>query len=186
MKLETFCPLFPGFYGTVFESDESNEIYSYNQENDTDLNYDDFEWDYEDYYDRVASAFVESFEREFNDILPVSITFQKVVSPKYYNFANDTIDIEVEVNLPKLLQLVENNKDNLREYFKQNYTSRSGFISHHSSNIDDWCDPDYIIENPGHRVGALMEALSVLYMNVDDIIYWADSEMYINYEVKEK
>lgn len=187
MKFKTFCPLFPGFYGTIYEADESNEIYSYNQENGTDLNYDDFEWDYEDYQDRIARAFVESFEREFKSVVPdVEITFENVVSPKYYNFANDSINIEVEMNFLKFMTMVGHNKENIREYIREKYTSRSGFISHHSNDVEDWCNPDYIMEKPEHRIGALMEALATHHMDYDDTLYWADSEMWINYEVKEK
>ncbi len=41
-KYETFCPLFPGFYGTVFEYDnEDSDIECYNEENKTYLGYDD-------------------------------------------------------------------------------------------------------------------------------------------------
>ena len=186
MKIETFCPLFPGFCNTMFEPCEDNEIYSHNQEHDTDLSYDDFNWDYDDYQDRVASAFVESFEREFKDIVPgVDIKFQNVVSPKEYNFRNDSINIEVNMNFLDFMLIVNNNKENIRDYIRQNYTSRDGFISWHSNDVEDWCNPDYIMEKPEHRIGALMEALAQHYIEFDDIIYWADSEMWISYTVKE-
>lgn len=186
MKIETDCPLFPGFYNTMFEPSEENEIYSHNQEHDTDLSYDDFTWDYDDYQERVASAFVSSFEREFKDIMPgIDIKFQKVVSPKEYNFRNDSINIEVNMNFNNFMEIVNENKENIRDYIRQNYTSRDGFISFHSNVVEDWCNPDYIMENLDHRVGALMEALAHHYIDVDDTIYWADSEMWINYTVKE-
>lgn len=186
MKIETFCPLFPGFYNTIFEPCEENEIYSHNQEHGTDLSYDDFEWDYEDYQDRVASAFVESFEREFKDIMPgIDIKFQKVVSPKEYNFRNDSINIEVNMNFADFMAVVNENKENIADYIRQNYTSRDGFISWHSNDVEDWCNPEYIQENLEHRIGALMEALAHAHLDTDDIIYWAESEMWINYTVKE-
>jgi hypothetical protein len=185
MKIETFCPLFPGFYNTVFEPCEENEIYSHNQEHGTDLCYDDFEWDYPDYEERVASAFVERFEREFKDIMPVDIKFQRVVSPKEYNFRNDSINIEVDMDFDKFMQVVNDNKESIREYIHEQYTSRDGFISWHSNDVEDWCNPEYIKENFEHRVGALMEALAHVHLDTDDIIYWADSEMWINYTVKE-
>lgn len=186
MKFETFCPLFPGFYNTIFEPCEDNEIYNHNQENDTDLSYDDFNWDYDDYRERVASAFVESFEREFKDVVPdVQINFQSVVGPKEYNFSNDSINIEVEMNFLKFMTMVGHNKENIREYIRDKYTSRSGFISWHSNDVDDWCNPDYVMEKPEHRIGALMEALAAHHLDTDDHIYWADSEMWINYTLKE-
>lgn len=52
---ETYCPLFPGFYGTEFEYDnEDSDIEYYNEENKTDLKWDDFSWNYADYHSRVS------------------------------------------------------------------------------------------------------------------------------------
>ncbi len=184
MKIETFCPLFPGFYNTHLEPSEDLEVYSYNQEHDTDLNYDDFDWYYEDYRERVAKAFVECFERNFQDVMPAEINYQSISSPTYYNFSNDTINIEVDLDFPRFMEIVNEKKEEIREYILQNYTSRDGFMSYHSNNVDDWCDPEYVLEFIQHRVGALMEALSSLYIDKDDIIYWADSESYIHYTVK--
>lgn len=184
MKIETFCPLFPGFYNTHLEPSEDLEVYSYNQEHDTDLNYDDFDWHYEDYRERVAKAFVECFERNFQDVMPAEINYQSISSPAYYNFSNDTINIEVDLDFPRFMEIVNEKKEEIREYILQNYTSRDGFMSYHSNNVDDWCDPEYVLEFIQHRVGALMEALSSLYIDKDDIIYWADSESYIHYTVK--
>lgn len=184
MKIETFCPLFPGFYNTHLEPCEDLEVYSYNQEHDTDLNYDDFDWHYEDYRERVAKAFVECFERNFQDVMPAEINYQSISSPAYYNFSNDTINIEVDLDFDRFMEIVNEKKEEIREYILEHYTSRDGFISHHSNNVDVWCDPEYVMEFIQHRVGALMEALSSLYIEKDDIIYWADSESYIHYTVK--
>lgn len=184
MKIETYCPLFPGFYNTVFEPCEDNEIYSYNQDNDKNLSYDDFQWDYDDYKKRVATAFVEDFEREFQEIMPVEIKYQSISSPAYYNFSNDSINIEVDLDFPRFMEIVNKNKENIRKYILENYTSRDGFNSFHSNNVDDWCDPEYVLEFIQHRVGALMEALYHYHLNMEDVIYWANSEMYIHYEVK--
>ena len=185
MKIETFCPLFPGFYGTIFEPSEENEIQFWNQENGTDLSYDDFEFDYDDYRDRVARAFVNSFESNFQDIIPSDIKYQSISSPQYYNFSNDSINIEVEFDFARFMKIVNENKENIREYIRENYTSRDGFNSFHSNNVEDWCDKEYVLENESHRVGALMEALLLTIIDQDDINYWAESEMfYIDYKVK--
>jgi hypothetical protein len=186
MKIETHCPLFPGFYNTYLEPNEENEIYSHNQEYNTDLSYDDFEWDYKDYQERTASAFVESFEREFQDIFPVEIKYQNISSPQYYNFSNDSINIEVDLDFDKFMEVVNENKENIKEYILEHYTSRDGFMSFHNNNVDVWCDSEYIMEDKEHRVGALMEALASHFMDMDDIIYWTDSEGYISYTLKEK
>ena len=103
-KYNTFCPLFPGFYGTVFEYDnEGQDIESYNEEFGSIFDYEDFTFDYADYRTRVSKAFVNRLETELNSILPVKIEFQELYSPKEYNFSNDAINVSVELNLNVLL-----------------------------------------------------------------------------------
>lgn len=184
MKIETFCPLFPGFYNTIFEPCEDDEIYSFNQENDKNLCYDDFRWDYDDYRRRLATTFVESFESEFQEIIPAEIKYQSISSPAYYNFSNDSINIEVELDFPRFMEIVNEKKEDIREYILVNYTSRDGFNSFHSNNVDVWCDPEYVLEFIQHRVGALMEALMLTLIDYDKTIYWAEGERYIHYAVK--
>lgn len=186
MKYNTWCPLFPGFYGTLFEPDESNEIYSYNQENNTDLDYDDFEWHYGEYRERVSKAFVNRVERELNDFLPVKIKYESLHSPREYNFTNDSINVEIKCSLHKLIGLIKERRENATLYFENRFTSRSGFISFHSPDIDQWLQIAYIKENLSFRVGALLECLLWCEIDTDDIMYWADGEGYLEYTVKDE
>jgi hypothetical protein len=181
-SFETFAPLFPGFYGTVFEYDgEGEDIDFYNEENGTDLDYDDFNWNYRDYHERVCKAFVNRLETELKQFLPITIEFQELRSPREYNFANDSINVKVDLNLPELIKLIGDRKEAATQYFKDKYTSCSGFISFHSNDVNDWLDIKYILENPEHRVGALLDCLCAIEIENDDIIYWCDSEYYIDF-----
>lgn len=187
MKYETFAPLFPGFYGTGFEYDrESEDIEYYNEENKTDLSYDDFEWDYSEYHNRVAKSFINRLESELRQFLPIKIGFQRISSPKEYNFANDSIYIAVSLSLPRLIGLIKDKKEEAAQYFKDKYTSCSGFISFHSPNIENWLNKKYILEKPEHRIGALLDCLCSIEIDRDDIIYWCDSEFYIDFAPKEE
>lgn len=179
---ETFAPLFTGFYGTIFEYDnEDYDIESYNEEHGTNLNWDDFTWEYEDYHNRVGKAFVNRLESELSQFLPIKITFQEISSPKYYNFSNDSINIKVEVNLNQLINLIEDRKEDAAKYFKDKYTSCSGFISFHSNDVDDWINKAYILERPEHRIGALLDCLCSIEIDPDGIIYWTDGENYVDF-----
>jgi len=183
---ETYCPLFPGFYGTVFEySGEESDIEYYNEENGTDLKWDDFNWDYAEYHKRVAKSFVNRCERELNYLLPVKMEFEELVSPKEYNFSNDSINVTVELNLGQLLGIIKERLSEAREYFKARYTSCSGFISFHSPHIEDWLKMSYILQDPKHRVGSLLECLAQMEITDDDVTYWADGEQYIDFYPKE-
>lgn len=185
-KFQTFAPLFPGFYGSHFEYDnEEQDIESYNEEHKTNLNWDDFNWDYAEYNNRVAKAFVNRLERELKQFIDLTIEFEELYSPKEYNFSNDSINVAIELDLWELLKLIEAKKGDAEIYFKDRYTSCSGFISFHSNQIDKWLDPEYILEDTKHRVGALLGCLCHLEIEQDDIIYWTDSEMYIDFSPKE-
>lgn len=187
MKYDTFCPLFPGFYNTVFEYNrESEDIEYYNEENGTNLDYDDFNWDYKGYEERAAKSFIGNLESELTHLLPIKIDFQDIYSPKEYNFRNDSINISVDINLDDLIQLVKDRYEESEKYFKDKYTSCSGFISFHSNDIDDWINKDYIIENTAHRVGALLDCLATIEINQDNVIYWADEAMYLDFWPKDQ
>ena len=185
MKYNTFCPLFPGFYNTTFEYyNEEDDINNYNEEHGTKLSYDDFEWNYKDYEDRTGRAFVSKVESELKQFLPIGIEFQQISSPKEYNFTNDSIYISVNLSLDKLIKLIKDRKESAATYFKETYTSCSGFISFHSSNISDWLNKGYILENPDHRIGALLSCLCSIEIDADDIIYWAEGEGYMDFTPK--
>lgn len=186
MKYETFCPLFPGFYNTVFQYDgEDSDIQYYNEENGTDLGYDDFKWDYKDYQNRVGKAFCSRLESELKQFLPIKIQFQSISSPREYNFTNDSIYVAASLSLDKLIKLIRDRSKEAAAYFRNTYTSRSGFISHHSNSLYDWMNKAYILEKPEHRIGALLDCLCSIEIDQDNIIYWADSETgYISFEAK--
>jgi len=186
-KYETYCPLFPGFYNSVLQySNEENDIEYYNDENGTNYDYDDFEWDYKEYEKRVSKSFVNRLEFELNTFINVKINFQEIISPKEYNFTTDSVNVEIKVNLKELIGLISDRKELATKYFKDKYTSCSGFISFHSNDIDDWLNIAYIKENEGHRVGSLLECLATLEIDEDSVTYWADDETgYINYNIKE-
>jgi len=183
MKFNTWCPLFPGFYNTVFEyTNESEDIDHYNEEHGTNLEYSDFRWDIKEYEERVGKAFVTRIESELKKYIPITIEFQGISSPKEYNFTNDSINISVDIDIDKLIELIKERESDARQYFKSAYTSRSGFVSFHSNDFTDWVNKEYILEIPEHRIGALLDCLCNNEIDTDNTIYWADSETeYMNY-----
>jgi len=186
MKYNTFCPLFTGFYNTIFQYDgEDEDIRYYNEENGTNYDYDDFSWDYKDYENRISKAFVNRLEKELKDYLPIKMKFQELVSPKEYNFSNDSINIEVSLSLKRLIKLIKENKDEAESYFLEKYTSCSGFISFHSNDVNDWLKESYILEKPEHRVGALLDCLCSIKIDDNDTYEWVTDEMYISFEPNE-
>src|SRR5690625_3533994 len=57
------------------------------------------------------------------------------------------------------------------EYVKENYTSRSGFISYHSNEVDEWFD--YIIDYDNldddlHKLGAILDFICQHVLEMDE------------------
>ena len=113
MRIETYLPMFPGFYGTIFEGDnEDDEISDINSQRKDkgmpEITYEDCEWNYPEYHVTVSEEVTESIQNKLKEVLECRIIFhyQKLVSPKEYNFGNDAVDIEVFMNnLAKLTYL---------------------------------------------------------------------------------
>lgn len=173
--IETFLPVFTGFYNTIFESDDSSVIHSYNQENGTNFEYDDFHWDYSDYYNQTAKNCCKAIEKLLKEKNIVqSIEFQKVVSPKYYNFSNDSINIEVKINIDILIFFIESNKKAFDTYIKDNYSSCDGFTSFHSNDGDMWLKSlmNDDLDKPEHKFGAILDFVCKTLIDEKDSQYW--------------
>lgn len=162
LSIKTFLPVFNGFYGTLFEyNGEEYDIMNYNQEHGTDLDWEDFDFDYEEYNNRVAEACCGEIENELSDF-GISIKFENIVSPRQYNFSNDSINVTMELTLAnynKLLKYLEDNFEAFEEYIVSKYTSRSGFISHHSNSGQVWMDAlkQLNVNQLEHKFGAILE-----------------------------
>lgn len=178
--IETFLPVFPGFYNTLFESDDSTVIESYNQENGTNFDYDNFDWDYSDYYNQTAKnccKVIEKLLKEKNIVQ--SIEFQRVVSPQYYNFSNDLINIEAKINVDILIFFIESNKESFDRYVKENYTSCDGFTSFHSNDGEKWlkslinCD----LDKPEHKFGAMLNFVCEMLIDDENKQMWLYCEL---------
>ena len=70
MRVQTFLPVFNGFYNTLFEdlidNATDNAIEYYNEQNESDLNYDDFDFDFDSIINEICKDAVLKVE-EYND-----------------------------------------------------------------------------------------------------------------------
>ena len=68
MKTETFLPVFKGFYGSIFEPDETNEIDYINElraeKELPEIDYDDCKFNYSEYYKDVSICLVNEIAGE--------------------------------------------------------------------------------------------------------------------------
>jgi len=159
--IKTWLPCSPGFYGTAFEADEDMKINNIQQErkgnNLPELPYDAIEWDYKEYEEAISRDACQVIENDLKDFV-TKIRFEKLVSPREYNFVNDSIDIEVEISRDqksKIMEFLNNNQDNFQHYLDGQYTSCDGFISHYSHDINDWLTPDSLDHQ--HKLGSILQ-----------------------------
>ena len=164
MKVQTFLPVFNGFYNTLFENildnATDNAIEYHNDQNKTSLNYDDFDFNFNSIMNEIAKDAVSKIEDKLNEIgINCTIKFENLVSPREYNFSNDSINIEINFKkFSQVIEILEQNFELFTQYIKDNYTSCSGFISSHSRYSSDWIeDLREDAENEAHKVGSVLD-----------------------------
>jgi hypothetical protein len=188
-KIENWLPVFPGFYNTIFESDEESEIYEINVIRSgkgwDEISYEDCEWDYEEYNERVA----ESCGSFINDKLVAlgfvsKVEFEELVSPGQYNFSNDSIDVVYHMtdeNISKLHKYLVENSGEFEGYLCERYTGRDGFIPYYSNDISDWLTPTFkedILECK-HKLGSILQFVCDMEEIGQDEM-WEEADTYIS------
>ena len=181
MKVQTFLPVFNGFYYTLFEgildNATDNAIELYNEDNNTSLNYDDFNFDFASIQNEICKDAVIKIEEKLNEIgINCSIIYENLISPREYNFSNDSINIEINFKkFSQVIEILEQNYDSFTQYIKDNYTSRDGFISSYSSYASDWIkDLRENAENEAHKVGAVLGFI------LQEIEEYKDEDLYFD------
>lgn len=179
---------FPGFYESIFS--HSNEFIDYEIQDKEELEEivgkGNVEVTYEyikdenydgriEYMKDVSQAFLEAYVEAIKDALPYEITDDKdfllevntenmvVASPKYYNYSTDRCWCDICTNI-KTLQMIKGYTLKMKytkEYIIKRHSSRDGYISFVSNNINYWNKLD-ISEYEDNMLAALFDALIVL------------------------
>ena len=163
-EINTYLPLFTGFYEGIYEPDEDMEIEYINElRNDKKLKpieFDDCEFDYDKYYLDISSQLCEILENELS-VFVNKIEFQSLESPKYYNYSNDVIDCIIQPKKQAILNYIKKHKKEFDIYLKDTYTSYDGFISHYDNNSDskDWSSKSII--NNEHQLGSVLNFICI-------------------------
>lgn len=192
-KYETFLPVFPGFYGTIFESEEEAEIDRINEDrSDARLEKIDdgsIEFDEDGYRRAIAAKCCNFLSKKLQELnLAQEIFFQAISSPREYNFANDSINISVGLtvkNRKAIQAYVLGHRKEFQEFLKGRYTACSGFIPRYSNLLLDWSDETgkfYKFENPGHYLGAVLEFICECEEITEEDMYEACSDIYLEAE----
>jgi hypothetical protein len=185
MKASTWLPIFPGFYGTQFDYDLENELHElesngrlpYEEHKEIDLTkfdervindlvYDNFMWD--EWKNEVGKQCCSVIEDNCDFIK--SIKYERICSPREYNFVNDSIDCEIELDKREFRNWIYANKESVDQYLHDNLTSRDGFMSFHPNNFEDWeaMTGKFRTFSKPYYVGALLDC----YFKVNEFDAW--------------
>jgi hypothetical protein len=171
MIYNTWCPVFPGFYNTDFDSDyeEEREIENINEDRrengfTDEIEWSDCEFDHKAYFNRVSKDFCSNLEHMLKEKGYVTrLEIEALVSPREYNFTNDSINVVVELNTENILNIQDAifpNWDKFDKYIKDKYTSCSGFSSFYSNVPKDWTemtDSFSDFSKSDHYLGSILE-----------------------------
>jgi len=179
MKIKTFLPCFPGFYNTIYQFDDDDDLlYQINQNRKynslTEINFESLDIDYKQYELDIVTSFCDVIRENLKDYIS-NIEFERIISPKEYNFRNDSADVIIEPKPAAIQSFIYANKDAFINYLKKNYTSYDGFISHFSNNFESWeSDTDNFINYSidGHRLGAILEFIASIINNDPYDLYY--------------
>jgi len=126
---------FGGFYESIHSNNIDNLIECYieyyNEENNTNKEYDDFDFDYSKMHNQYIKQYCDLLEdyilNEYN--LDIKFTDLQLISPSYYNYETDKI--ECKINKPSTLMDYFKTHYDFLEYLESATQSYSGYTSHY-------------------------------------------------------
>lgn len=137
-KFETFLPVFKGTYGNYWDD------YNPTDENGFDIPYERYELNFRAFLESIGRSMINWFESdtELFELAGIeSMEFQSSHSPAYYNFSNDSINVSITIkNETRILLYILENWDYFKKRIKEEHTSRDGFNSNQSNDINKWKD----------------------------------------------
>lgn len=163
-KINTYLPIFSGFYNTIWNFQEENVIYNINdnREVEGDINFEHLEIDYVKYENDVAKQLCEVIKDKLSDYIE-NIEFQKIYSPKTYNFSTDSIDVSIIPNIENIKKFIYAHKNEFNQYLKNKYTSYDGFISHYDNSFEAWEDDTQSFNDlniNSHALGSILDFIA--------------------------
>lgn len=192
--IKTYLPIFSGFYGTLFEDIIDSEEENIFEENES-YTTDNVEFDYKTFKEDISKQCVGVFEDAFNRDMhtKLSVSFESLFSPKFYNFENDSINVAISLSqddFDTVISAIKENKTEISEQLKEKYSSRDGFSSFHSTDLDEWIE-DLTLEfeneeDCSHKWGAILEILCDVLDIIDEeeMVDKVRGNVSLDYELK--
>lgn len=180
-KYEVLLNFFGGFYesihGSVFDEEEKYIMEDYPKHNEEDFR---FTCDRIEYCKNYVSA--------ISSKLGINFKFMELTSPKEYNFTTDKLSVWMtSKDLKKISSVLSS--DTLKNLIKRRFTSRDGFSSWYSNEIEEWKE-NKITDWNCVELGTLLDAWIIenetqeYYDNLDYVgyEYCQGNGRYVDYE----
>lgn len=186
-KVSTWLPGFTGFYGSLWEdAGEENEIedinYKRKEKGLEPITWDDIDWNYEGFYKELSediTGTVGNYLKEHGFI--EDYDYEKLSSPREYNFANDSIHVTFTLNPANHYNIkayLRKHKKIFDKYLKDHYTSYDGFFSSYSNDLNVWLNDDYLTHE--HKLGAVLNFILEDHLKREENIDHIESWLYEN------
>ena len=102
------------------------------------------EWFWNNFDNTLFVKHIQKLAKEFLDGIiesngiRIDVKCGEIYSPKFYNFANDEIDLNIKFDKRKVLNFAKNNKETFNDFLNKNYSSYNGFSSSTANNFNEW------------------------------------------------
>lgn len=145
MEKITYTPdnltIFPGFYESELYYSDQEHNFSCNEGEEYEIK------DFDGYCRFVCEALSDKISDYLteNELVCKSAKYSGMTSPREYNFSTDHLIMDLEIDLSKIIEIIEENEplyNGFDKYLNKKYSSRSGFISFVSNNIRDFLAED--------------------------------------------
>lgn len=143
--MKTYLPFFEGFYESIWSAE-------YQLEDATNVDERPYDWENDEfdsvaYCNRIGREVVDVYHDWLHEvgITGVNINFVEIESPRFYNYETDKIIVDIDVTpeaRKKIMELFWQNEEYIRPTIEENHTTRSGFISFMSNNMDEWTETE--------------------------------------------
>ena len=198
----SWLPLFPGFYETWCDYDDSRAIedlyYQIDEKELSELEKDELKelvsnelWSGDAIYEdvklwefQIAENFIELIKSELTPKFLLNVEFEEIKSPKEYNFVTDSINCKYtlsEENIQNVKDFINENWSDWKKYLEKHYKSRSGFSSYYSywPESEDWKDISECLSD-SHKCGSIMQFISEIVIDYEDVPEIILNEVYRN------
>lgn len=105
--------------------------------------------------------YAKSYVKAFSKLLKTELEFVELNSPQYYNFTTDRIFVKIDLAFVRSILCGEKKvpQDKLAKHIEDRFTSRDGFSSFYSNDLQVWLDQWFTFNKPwdSNQIEALLE-----------------------------